>query len=398
MSAETTFGSDGAGAALAAATERLSTRAEAVLVRDPVIDTDAPDTSDIDLLALGTAEDYLPERIEIPGLRRIDVMWLARGELADLGTLAAKGLIPHRILSSRILFDRTGVLTRQRDALARMFPEPKIRATRISGLLEMGYATVREIGVSWDAPEIAFFWLHMAHAACIAALGDGLGQLCPNVYTRPTASLREIDRLLGTAETERMARSLRLDTDPAAMVAPLRNLHTALTQRFPEPDWPDAMREMTRWEYRYFSAPAELDWRIRIAEELAARGDRAGAVFYLRFHAYALARLPLVHARARAGGDENFLRPSQRVGAGFARLCPDLAEDLAGLLTGGTMDRAGVEAALSDLLDFRARILSHLGAAGVILPELPAWEPFHEDAPFRHPEFSNLKETSHACR
>lgn len=397
MSIGTTIESGQVVAALSAATERLSARAEAVMVRQPPIDADVPDSSDIDLLALGAPDDFLPERLKIPGQRPIDVMWLPRAELDDLPHLAAKGLIPHRMLSSRILYDRSGFLTDRRAALARLFETPQVRAARIAGLMEMGFATVREVGVSWEAPHVALFWLHMAHAACLAALADGLGLLCPNVYTRPTGALRAVDRRLDGDESAGFAAALRLNVDPADLVARLRRMQAGLAARFPEPDWPPSMREMTRWEYRYFSAPDELEFRIRIARELARRGDRAGAVFYLRFHAYALARLPMIHARAREGRDDNFLRPSQRVGAAFAGLCPDLADDFALLLGGPALDRSDVEAALAHLQGFRARSLTHLAKHVPGLPELPPWQPFEAPAPPPGSNPSRKKETSHAC-
>lgn len=396
MSVEMSLEPDSVRADLSAAQETLSSRAEAVLVRTPTIDADLPDCSDIDLLALGAPLDFLPERLDVSTERQIDVMWLPRHHLTDITSLATHGLIPHRILSSRVLYDSTGFLTNRHTRLAQLFASPDLRARRIAGILEMGYATVREIGVSWDSPAVALFWLHMGHAACVAALADGLGLLCPNIYTRPTATLREIDQRLGHFETERFANALHLNVDLPELVGRLRALHGELKARFPEPDWPASMREMTRWEYRYFLAEDELEWRIRAAEELARRGDTPGAVFYLRFHAYALARLPMVSDRAHGGWDENFLRPSQRVGPALARLCPDLADDIAAVLGGPQLGHAEVECALSHLQDFRARTLSCLASRGLDLPEMPSWQPFEDQATPSPSKQPTHKETSNA--
>lgn len=382
---------------LAVAKDRLSERADGILVRDPAIDRDVPHSSDIDLLAIGPPDDFLPERLEGVGPRRIDVMWVPRRYLEDLPSLAVRGLIPHRVLSSRVLFDRSGGLDERLSELARLFEKPEVRARRIAGLMEMGFATVREIGVSWDAPAVALFWLHMGHAACLAALADGLGIMCPNVYTRPTDTMRQVDRLLGGSEAVGMIQALRLEADLPAMVARLRQFHAAITARFPEPDWPEAMRQMTRWEYRYFAASQELEGRIAVAEELAAGGDLAGAVFYLRFHAYALLRLPLVADRAAAGADENFLRPSERVGPEFARLCPDLVEDMNLLLAAPDVTRAEVTHALAHLQGFRCRTLSTLNERGVTLPELPIWAPFVAPPSPQTTPKTNTEETQHAC-
>ncbi len=381
-------------ACVAAAKDRLSHRADALLLRDPPIDRDVPENSDLDFLAIGAAEDFLPERLTLPGERRIDVMWVPQRDLQDLPALAVRGLIPHRILSSRLVHDRDGTCAPALAELGRLFETPELRARRVAGLLEMGFATVREIGVSWDSPAVALFWLHMAHSACLAALADGLGMLCPNVYTRPTETLRRVDVVLGRDERAGIGRALRLEGDLEGMIARLRRFHGQLHARFPEPDWPEAMRQMTRWEYRYFAAPDELDWRIAIARELAAGGDLMGAMFYLRFHAYALTRLPLVAARAEAGGDENFLRPSERVGPEFARLCPDLAEDMALLLAGPDVGRPELDAALDHLQGFRARTLGALAARGLRLPELPPWAPFVAP-PSPHNTPKNYKEETH---
>ncbi len=245
--------------ALGAAVRHLAARADAILVREPLVDPDAPATSDLDLLVVGDVDALRPERIRPhdlePGALRVDVIWLPRAEWEHPGELAANGVIPHRISSSRLVHDGGGAAP-QLDALRRAMYEPPVQALRIQGFLAMGYLTVREIGVTWDFPALALFWLHMAGAAVVAAVADALGLLCPNIYTRPIEYVRRVDRAVGCNLEEALVRTLRLDVDPLPLIPALQRIHGVVSARFPEPAWPATMRSTTRYEYPLLLRPA----------------------------------------------------------------------------------------------------------------------------------------------
>ena len=156
-----------------------------------------PKTSDLDLLVFGQVNGLIPQRLRLPidkdSVLMVDVIWLSPGTLDDPEAFATNGVIPHRLLTSHVVFDRTGYATRQREAVSRLIYRSDIQQKRVSGFLELGSYAVREIGVTWDFPGLALFWLQTACAACLAALCDGEQILCPNIYTRPFDWLRQVE-------------------------------------------------------------------------------------------------------------------------------------------------------------------------------------------------------------
>jgi hypothetical protein len=327
-----------AGAVLESVVQRLSPQADAIFVRQPLIDPHCPATSDLDLLIFGQVDGLLPERLRLPGSPAtaplIDLVWLPLDTLESPKTFAANGLIPHRLLSSRMVYDRTGYATKQCEAMRQQLYQPEIQRERITGFLDLGFLTTREVGITWDFPSLALFWLHVAHVACLAAMCDGLRGFCPNIYTRPLDYLRQLEQRSNLQLERTFIQALHLDVDPRPLRAPLQRIHAVVCKRFPEPRWPEAMKNSTRYEYRYFLAQDELDWRLSVAQELTARGDSVAATYYLRFWAYVLARIPMVHQRAHEGRGASYIWPKQAVRPALEALCPEILGDLEQILGG----------------------------------------------------------------
>jgi hypothetical protein len=221
----------------------------------------------------------------------------------------------------------------------------------------------------------------MGHAACLATLCDGLRRLCPNVYTRPFDYLDEIDRDVFPGVRAQWIAALHLDADPIPMMAALRRIHAAIIPRFPEPLWPASVRNGTRFEYRYWLSSEELAWRISVATEMLRRGEAASSIYYLRFCAYAIARIPMVYARAQEGRSVSYLRPEQAVLPDLQKLAPEIIEDLHFILAGGgSLNREAIRTSLDMLLSFRDGSIACLRACGVPIPELQNWEPYQPQA------------------
>lgn len=376
--------SSAAGPSLVAAVRAAAPAAEAVLVRDPVEDRDAPASADIDLLAFEAIDDIVPERVWRPGERPLDLLRLPAAWLDCPERLARHGLVAHRLCASVPLLLTTDRAKRGTSAAARYAEGTEARRERIAGFFEMASLAVREVGVTWDFPPLASFWLQMAYAASLAALGDALSLWCPNVYTRPFSPAGLRPRPPASASADRVWETLRLDGGAARLVAPIERLQK-LTSRYPEPVWPERMRAATRAEFRYFRSGEELRWRVSVACELEARGASQAAVWYLRFWAYALARLPMVHACAAEGLDVSFLRPERAVAPALAQGCPDILDALAGVLQPvRPIAATDVIESFEALCAWRAEleaILEDRGLrpnAGPWLPWKPA--PAHEDA------------------
>ncbi|MGA7158321.1 MAG: hypothetical protein WBY53_15845 [Acidobacteriaceae bacterium] len=310
-----------------------------------------------------------------------DLTWLPWDWVSDPQIAATRGWLPHRLLSSTILHDLEGNMIEYRRQIGLHMYRPNIQKQRLAVFLDTAFETVREIGITWDFPALALFWLHMGFAAVLATLLDGLRQLCPNVYTRPFDYIDAIDRKKIPGLRHQWIEALSLQANPEPMALSLKRIHAQISAKFPEPVWPENMRTGTRFEYRYWSSPEEIAWRISVAAEMARRGDSASAVFYLRFCAYAVARIPMVHACARAKQNVSFLRPECAVLPQLQNLAPEIVDDLESIL-GGTisLDSDEITKSLEMLLSFRDDSLSWLRARGAPTPELQDWKPYRPEA------------------
>ncbi len=361
--------------------QALAPKADAISVREPLIDYEFPKTSDLDLVALGQVNELLPQRFFLKPssylVPMVDIIWLPARSLDDLESFACNGLVPHRLLGSRIVYDKTGYVMQRYEKLRRIMYRPEIQMKRISGFLDMGFLTVREIGVTWDFPAVALFWLHMAHTACLAAMCDAAKKLCPNVYTRPLEYIRYLEEESNNSLESPFIEALHLNDDPYSLIVPLQRIHQVVSAQSSEPDWPSNMRESTRHEYRYFISREELEWRIRVAEEMADQNATVSAVFFLRFWAYVLARIPMVYQRAKEGTDVSFVRPARAVLPELEAHCPEIIPDLTRIL-GGQLNISNEEVigSLNMLYLFRDKTLAFISSKGVELPELRGWKPF----------------------
>lgn len=350
----------------------------AAFLRGPEADDRCQRSNDLDLVIFGDVANFMPERLFAPDGTALDLAWYPASWLSQPRHMAAAGLAAHRLMAAQLLWDPTGEAAAQRAAFDACRLDRDLQTQRIEVLLDLGYLTVREIGVTWDFPELALFWLQMAHASCVAALADACGLACPNVFTRPFGHIQALERASGLSIKAPLVRSLRLTGDPAALIAPLRRLHRIVLDRYATPAWPAAMRQVTRAEYAYTLPAAELEWRIAAAQEMASQGQTEAAVYYLRFWAYSLARLPMVWHRAAEGQDIAFLRPERPVLPDLMAHSPDIATELASVL-GAPLALGDVQSALDDLLQLRqtcAHLLQSLGLATLAektwQPHLPA--------------------------
>lgn len=366
--------------AIGKVTRAVASRAVGIMIRNPAVDARYPDTSDLDFVVLSDSEDFHSERLLLrapDGMRVMtDLTWIPWVWVSDPEIAATRGWVPHRLLSSDLVWDRGNHLGRHCLEIKRRMYRADVQRKRTGIFLDIGSQTAREVGITWDFPAMALFWLHMGHAACLAAMLDGMRRLCPNVYTRPFDYIDDAERAVHPGLRGDWVQALHLDADPTPLISSLRRIHASVTKKFPEPDWPPNMQVGTRFEYRYWLSSEELDWRIRVALEMAQRGDRAAAVFYLRFCAYAIARIPMVHARAIEGLDVSFLRPEMAVLPELQKLAPEMIDDLDLVLAG--KPRLSIDAVrngLSMLAALRDSTTTYLHACGTPGPDFGAGEP-----------------------
>lgn len=337
-------------------------------------DGDTRPDADLDLLVFDdTADDLLVQRhvdTRRPEAPTLDLLRLPARALEDPGRLASMGLITHRLITSDCVHARDGCALAAADAVAALATTREARAARLASFLELGALTVREIGVTRDWPGLSLFWLHMAHSALLATCLDLHGQWCPNIYTRPLDAARRAEPLLGPGVHDGLVARLLLDRDPAPLARAVADMHAMTRSRCPEPAWPAQVQSATRQEFRYWSASAELQ------ERLAAAGDGPGAVFYLRYVAYSVLRVAMLHQRAVEGWAQPlpFLRPETEVRPDLARHHPwllPLADSVFGNVSADELD-----AALQQTLALHSLVSAQCQAQG-LAPDTPRqWRPF----------------------
>jgi hypothetical protein len=365
--------------ALAWARQRWQPSTRAAFVRHPDADAQMPQHQDLDLVVFGRVDTFRPERHVAPDGTPVDLAWYPAPLLDDPARIARSGLAAHRIAACELAWRAAGHSGDAADGclhqVRRLMQRPDVRADRLAVFLDMGRLTVRETGVTGDLPSLARFWLQMGHGGVIAALADLHGLICPNVYTRPFSALAA----LGDHRTGSIATALGLYDDTAAVAAAVRAMHGLVSQRFAHPRWPAAMREATRAEYTYTLDAAELEWRLAVANDMQADGHGAAAIWYLRYWAYALARLPMVWHAAARGDDIAFLRPERPVRAALAQQCPALLPLLERAL-GGPLGLPALETPMHSLQRLRQEVLARCNELSLPLPDIADWQPYRAAA------------------
>lgn len=357
----------------------LAPRATAIFVRQADYEGAAGDDGDIDLLAFGATEELLVERRWPPTSTdlSLDIIWLPETWLGDPVRLARYGLITHRLLSSSLLWAADARAEAAQIAVQGLFAAPDHQQARLTGYFDMAGLTVREIGITWDYPPLASFWLHMAWVACLAAMLDGAGALCPNIYTRPLPYVRRLEGLKAEPQIELLRQTLRLVDDVETLVDLVRQTAATVRRQVAEPAWPDVIRPAARAEFGYWLNAAETEERIRAALHMSRQGDTPGAIWYLRFCAYSLARLPVVYQHALEGTPTAFGRPARAMRPALEQICPQIVP-LIGRILGGPvpLTPADITDALDQLGSLRRQAETWLAGRGFDLSGCPAWQPY----------------------
>jgi hypothetical protein len=189
-------------------------------------------------------------------------------------------------------------------------------------------------------------------------------------------SLRAIEVETGLRLEAQFVETLGLG-HAAGLAHSLRRIHALVASRFPEPHWPAAMPASTIFEYRYSLSAEELEWRLRVAAEMAEAGEHAAAAYYLRFWAYTLICIPMVHAQAEMGRGVSFLRPGRAFLPLLRAACPEVIDDVAAVMGGERgVTRGEVERGLVNLAAFRALTVNWLRDRAIDVGQLRPWTPF----------------------
>lgn len=341
----------------------LRDKSPGVLCRSPLVDHEYPQSSDIDLIAVGNISRLCPERrfVERGQLATsipVDVLWVPKTLITQPAEHANEGMMAHMVAESMVVWDKDERMTHAYEMICRLRFQPKIWKRRIESLLTFGDRILAEAKKNLDFPPAVLFFLQMCYASYAAALGDALQKRLTNIFTKPMRKIRAMASEVGSWLEESFVQDLRLEVDPEPLFPAMKRIFDHIEARLPSPPKKGSIGEETIREYAYTLSRRELNYRLAVAKEMAEKEDSQNAVFYLRYWGYALSRCPAIHQAASEGKDLPFLRPGEPALRSLEPMCHELIEDFSFLLSG--LDKNQVGDAIQATDDFRERIRARL--------------------------------------
>ena len=350
------------------ASRRLEPNSLAVLVREPILDEDCPEVSDVDLISIWEKPEELPERITVEsriGRVFVDVLWIPVSKIFDSHEAASYKTLPHLLLNYEYLWARSETVKPIIDCVKLNAFKKDVWARRICHQLSFGDAALEEAQKNLNYPPGALFYLQTAHAYYIIALADCLKRSTMSLLTRPVTKLRQIDSETNSGFEQLLRRNLHLDVEPSVSLIALCRVYNAVAARC-------AGRQLlgvsmrAKGHYDYSISALELEYRELVAKALIARGDYGNANFYLRFWGYSLSRCPVVLEEARQGRKPSFYVPFEPFKESILTACPEVLEDMTIILGKGITELDAEEAVKGTAL-FKDLVVKQIEARGIKL-------------------------------
>jgi hypothetical protein len=360
-------------AGLAEAVEEASHRMGAdglcVLRREPLVDEECPEVSDVDVVSIWRREYELPERatVETPiGRVFVDTLWIPASEMLDPLAAASYKMLPHLLRESVTVSSRSEAIASMIENIKLGMHERAAWERRIGEQVNFGDAALHEASRNLDFPPAAIFFLQTAHAYYLMALADSLKESVMSILTRPMAKVRRMSAETGIGLEQLLTSNLRLGgRDPGASLDALERVHAAVSRVTDPGRDPRIMGERARGHYLYSISPLELEYREAVARALIKRGDHENANFYLRFWAYSISRCPVVFEDARRGRSTSFYVPYRPFKESVEATCPQIMEDM-GLIFGEVTPEQARESIDGTEL-FRRLVTGRIGEEGLAL-------------------------------
>ncbi|MDA4112984.1 MAG: hypothetical protein OK474_02960 [Thaumarchaeota archaeon] len=335
-----------------------------VLHRNPLLDDECPEVSDVDLLSFWEGAEESPERITVEGPRGrvfVDILWIPVSAMLDPAEAASYKILPHLLLESETIWMRSESIRPLIENIKLRAYEKDVWERRIGHQIGFGDAALEEARKNLDFPPAALFFLQTAHSYYVTALADCLKRSTMSLLTRPVMKVRSMDLETRCGLGGLLEANLHLDGEPA--LAALKRVHEAVSARCADGQ-PRGVRGRTRGHFAYTVSPLELEYRVSVAEALMRRGDRANSNFYIRFWAYSLSRCPVVFEESRQGRNPSFYVPFRAFKESVQATCPEILDDMQTIL-GGDLSLSQAEESIEGTAAFRRLVRDQVTERGI---------------------------------
>jgi len=348
------------------ASSLLEPRSLGVLVRNPLLDEDCPEVSDVDLISIWEGPEEFPERITVESKRGrvyVDVLWIPVSKMVDSLEAASYKVLPHLLLEYKPVWLRSEPIKDLIDSIRLIVYDKGVWERRIGHQIGFGDAALEESLKNLDFPSAAFFFLQTAHSYYITALADCLKRSTMSLLTRPVTKLEHMAAETNCELEPLLRANLHLDVDPSASLASLRRVYNNVRLRC-------AGRQLSgvsmraKGHFTYSISPLELEYRELVANALIAKKDYPNANFYLRFWAYSLSRCPVVLEEAREGRKPSFYVPFEPFKKSVQATCPEILADMKTIL-GKEVTSLEVEESINGTILFKKLVSDEIQDRGL---------------------------------
>jgi hypothetical protein len=345
--------------------QELKPRALAIFLRKPLLDPEYPEVSDIDITAIWTQREELPERMVVyiqGGRVFVDVLWVPVSKMLNAQEAASYKTLPHLLFESEPLYVQSETVQSVIDSIKQKTYEQAVWETRIGHQLDFGDAAFEEAKKNLDFSAAALFFLQTAHANYIVALADCLNQSTMSLLTRPVTMLKRIVAGTGLDLVNLMETNLLLDVDPSPSLSALKRVFDLVSQKCAGKQ-PINVSNRTLGHYNYTLSPIEIEYRLTFANALIQNKDTANANFYLRFWAYSLSRCSMVLKESYESKNPSFYVPIESLKTSIDAIFPEILADLKVIL-GGEITNQRIQQSIQGTICFKHQMISLIQKKG----------------------------------
>jgi hypothetical protein len=359
---------DGLREAAVKASSLLELDSFCVLCRQPLLDDDCPEASDVDLIAIYDKSEEHPERITVTssiGPIFVDILWIPASSMLDSYRSSSYKILPHLILESEILWIKSDLIKSLIDSIKISTYHKEVWKKRIRGQINFGNAALQEASRNLDFPPAALFFLHIAHSYYLMALADCLKHSTMSILTKPITKLRRMATETGCDLEEVLKANLYLDIEPSSSLKALKRIYDAISTRC-SIQKPSGVTMRTHGHYTYSISSLEFEYRKMVIASLIRKGDNMNANFYTRFWAYSLSRCPVVLKDARMGKKPSFYVPYKPFKESIEEACPEIIDDIK-IILGPNITLQKVQQSIDGTVTFRQLIEDQIKNRGLWL-------------------------------
>lgn len=347
-------------------TQELKPKSLAIFYRKPLVDEEYPEVSDIDITAIWTQKEEMPERKKVEtqmGKVFVDVLWVPVSKMLNTEEAATYKTLPHLLIESEPVYVESETLQSVIDNIKLKTYDKAVWETRIKHQLDFGDAAFEEAKKNLDFPSAALFFLQTAHANYIIALADCLKQSTMSLLTRPVNKFKRMIAEIDPNLEQLLKNNLLLNVAPLESLFALRKIYNSVSEKCVGKQLNGVSRR-TQGHYTYTLSPLEIEYRETFAKAIIQNGDYANANFYLRFWAYSLSRCPVVLKEAEESKKPSFYIPLESLKASINSAAPEILDDMKTIL-GGEVTSQKINDSINGTIFFKQQIINQIQKTGI---------------------------------